>query len=99
MFRKSEVVTTLGSATFLKKSGKKSRKKLKGEKKLSAKFEWHLLGSVQNRSSQKQTWFPKISVGWVVDEGCLVADSEWRVRFAQFFFLSFSWGGDIVVHT
>ena len=94
MFRKSEVVTTLGSAAFLKKSGKKSR-----QKKLSAKFEWHLLGSVQNRSSQKQTWFPKISVGWVVDEGCLVADSEWRVRFAKFFFLSFSLGGDIVVHT
>ena len=34
MFRKSEVVTTLGSAAFLKKSGKKSRKKLKGEKKV-----------------------------------------------------------------
>ena len=65
MFRKSEVVTSLGSAAFLKKSGKKagkkSRKKVgkkngkkvdkKGGKKvetekLSAKFEWHLLGSV-----------------------------------------------------
>ena len=42
MFRKSEVVTSLGSAAFLKKSGKKSRKKSrkksekkpKGEKKV-----------------------------------------------------------------
>ena len=38
MFRKSEVITSLGSAAFLKKSGKKSRKKsgkkLKGEKKV-----------------------------------------------------------------
>ena len=58
MFRKSEVVTSLGSAAFLKNSGKmsgkksrkKSGKKLKGEKKVDTeKIErkiWMALGSV-----------------------------------------------------
>ena len=41
MFRKSEVVTSLGSAAFLKKWGKKSTKKVgkKVEKKVGKKVE------------------------------------------------------------